>query len=83
MKGYAMGRKDRIMGKQWANRNLEKNKNPQTTHMRDLRTIQLVRVMGLENYSYILYYFIKINKRRFLAIHSIVNKKKGYVITYG
>ncbi len=36
------------MGKQWANRNLGKNKNPQTTHLRDLRTISMVRVMGLE-----------------------------------
>jgi len=36
----------------------------------------MVEHMGLENYSYILYYFTKINKWRFLAIYPIVNKKK-------
>ncbi len=61
-KSYAMGREDKIMGKQWARQLFEKKRNPQTTHLRSLRTMKLVRVMGLENYSYILYFSIKPNE---------------------
>ena len=47
-KSYTMGREDKIMGKQWARQLFEKKENPQTTHLRSLRTMKLVRVMGLE-----------------------------------
>lgn len=40
-KSYAMGREDRIMGKQWARQLFKEKRNPQTTHLRSLRTLNL------------------------------------------
>ncbi len=36
------------MGKQWARQLFKEKRNPQTTYLRSLRTLKLVRVMGLE-----------------------------------
>lgn len=52
----------KIAVKQRTSPDPHKTESPQTTYLRSLRTLNLVRVMGLENYSDILYFSIKSNE---------------------